>query len=90
MITIIRVTVTDIKQGCPNSAYHCPISLAIQRVFPKRRPVTWVRVDGHIDGMHIESLNPKLTEAFVDAFDNHKEVKPFSFKLKMEVKKHEN
>lgn len=87
VIVKVEVTKSDIKNGL-RSALSCPISLAIRRALKIKFPaiVTWVRVDGHastIAGVfELVSLNSR-TERFVRNFDDGKEVKPLSFRLKV-------
>lgn len=78
----IDVTELDIKNGKPMDAFLCPVALACKRVFADYRPA--VASDGVIGvigevGDLVDVLTPRRVKRFVEAFDNCREVKPFSF-----------
>lgn len=82
---VIRVTQTDIDEGCPTKIHACPIARAIKRSLKISRPsvtgedFVYNGVDYHL---------PKSCRVFVDRFDGEMglKVKPFTFRIGKEIK----
>lgn len=75
---IIKVTKKDIKEGRPLTHTQCPIALAI-----KRQCGQGVLV--HNNKTYVGLVIHKNTRAmrnFIADFDNSRQVKPFSFRMK--------
>lgn len=75
---VIDVTEEDIRNG-KFSNFHCPIALAGTRALGRLCAVglttLWVYKTGQSGYLPIEARD------FVDAFDGHRNVQPFSFEL---------
>lgn len=85
MPRVVNVTEEDIRDGARLDTECCPVALALERQFG----LGWVYVDElKIDGVVGNDgpefgcyLNPPEVVEFIDAFDNERPVKPFSFTL---------
>ena len=75
---IVKVTRRDIKNGHLKDEKSCPIALALRRLSFKG-----CKVDGYDWSFgNAEAKLPKSARNFVEAFDNGKPVKPFSFRTR--------
>lgn len=79
MKTKITVTRRDIQRGLMQNQRSCPIALAL-----KKRKIPFLSVfDTEITFMikdeHKSIALPRRAEKFIEAFDEAKKVKPFSF-----------
>ncbi len=77
----ITVTQQDIDKGRPGSHVACPLALAIQRVYPRKR----IGVSGSLArvGRYSYTL-PEVASEFVFRVDRHQGVKPFEFDLPLD------
>jgi hypothetical protein len=86
----IRVTRQDIKRGIPESDTCCPIALAIKRKVRHSVRVDFMRevncpvpafADISRDGRERRYALPNSALGFLQAFDSHEKVYPFTFEM---------
>lgn len=80
----IKVTKTDIALGIPRSCYKCPIARAVSRAF---KSLAFVDVGANVIEVNYKYKNwfadlPVKAMYFIDAFDDGRRTKPFSFTAK--------
>ena len=78
----ISVTAQDIRRGKRAEPCRCPVALALKRTFKRKVSVTFTSLEFESYRKGKESLvrdTPSIVAKFVEAFDDHKPVKPFSF-----------
>lgn len=83
---IVKVTAQDIKKGIQGQQRTCAIARALARQFDEK-DVRVVRADDiTVDGFRgVQVSIAKKINWFIQAFDKNKtNVKPFSFKIKLE------
>lgn len=80
MLKTINVTQEDINNGKPGEPSYCPIALAAQRVIPERVRVRTRIMNIGKYGETVVSL-PIVAVEFVEDFDAHCKVQPFSFEI---------
>jgi hypothetical protein len=85
----IDVTQNDINNGTPGLCASCPIAIAASRAMESGVRVGLVRIflDDFTCAAPYLSAGRMPPEAlrFIDAFDHHQPVAPFSFDVEMEV-----
>lgn len=83
MIYHINVTVEDIRRGCRESEFACPIALAIRRATGRGVEVT--PYSAHLYSQEylvkVKVPLPDDARAFIRRFDGGAAVRPFSFEL---------
>lgn len=75
---IISVEQKHIKHGVNASCRECPIALAVKEQMGIES--TLVRSDEIVTSFMVQKL-PRSAQRFIAAFDKHKPVKPFRFRL---------
>ena len=78
----IRVTADDITKGEPSECRCCPIALAMQRRFPRSK-VNVGRISFRVGKWH--GWLPESAQDFICNFDDNYLVKPFTFRLKLQL-----
>lgn len=82
----IDVTQEDIDKGTPEKSNSCPIALALKRQLPEAEEISVDIVsDFMIDEQRYIGDLPKSGEMFIQDFDNHKQVNPFSFEMEFNI-----
>lgn len=82
-VKMVNVTAKDIKNGCPQRADSCPITLAVKRLLKTDNDVETsdvIEVFGKSGGSEFYRV-PKKATNFILRFDEGKPVKPFKFRL---------
>lgn len=78
----IAVTAQDIRRGKRAEPCRCPVALALKRTFKRKVRVTFTsfEFESYRKGTKfVVRDTPTSVAKFVEAFDDRKPVKPFSF-----------
>jgi hypothetical protein len=79
----VDVAEDDIKQGVTRNCYHCPIAIALQRVFPTRpfavRTSYVIFTDGGFGHLPASAIQ------FIKQFDRLFITRPFQFDFTLEI-----
>jgi hypothetical protein len=73
----INVIEEDIKKGIGGDCHKCPIALAARRTFINKIVIVFDK-SIHVSGIGLMYI-PIAAQEFIDSFDVHATVKPFSF-----------
>ena len=76
----IEVTEEDIRRGKPQSCCSCPVFRAIARTTGKAVEVLCKSI---ALGKEVEAALPEKARKFIEAFDDGRPVKPFTFTLRL-------
>lgn len=77
----IEVTMDDIARGVECDSGKCPVALAL-----RRHGLSHVTVDDDAiswDGLSLSIRTPSTAAEFIQSFDNHDVVSPFTFDLEV-------
>lgn len=86
----VNVTQEDIAKGLKGECDRCPVALAGKRAFPDAEDVLVCvtnmsvilpREAGEVDARWYEGSLPIEAGSFINGFDDHREVEPFSFEV---------
>ena len=85
----VYVTQDQINNGCPRTADNCPATQALWSPLKHFSIVTGITTTPiliciWLDYKFTAIPTPLKVKKFIDAFDNDKKVKPFSFKIKID------
>lgn len=80
----IKVLAKDIKVGVSEDPKLCPIACAMKRTYGDDPNADIGFLEITIAGKRCIYVTPKKAEKFMNRFDDHKAVKPFSFSAKLE------
>jgi hypothetical protein len=84
-VPMVRVSATDIRKGVRREPKRCPVALAIGRATgqPWVASKKWLLPASHENEAYPRILiaTPPRLKAFMEAFDEGRPVRPFSFKL---------
>lgn len=82
----VHVTQEDINSGIRTNCDSCPIAIAMHRILGEPVEVVWHSAYiGSIGNCRTVSI-PRVATTFIQDFDGHRPVSPFSFDIDLESK----